>query len=88
LLAEEEVMAAISVRGLDDDVRERLRVRAARNGRSMEAEIRDILTTAVSDAESSADLFSTLLERFGGAEGVELPIPSRTSPARAADLSE
>ena len=76
------------VRGLDDDVRERLRVRAARNGRSMEAEIRDILTTAVSDAESSADLFSTLLERFSGAEGVELPIPSRTSPARAADLSE
>ncbi len=81
-------MAAISVRGLDDDVRERLRVRAARNGRSMEAEIREILTTAVSDAESSADLFSTLLERFGGAGGVELPIPPRSSPARSADFSE
>jgi antitoxin FitA len=81
-------MADISVRGLDDDVRERLRVRAARNGRSMEAEIGEILTTAVSDAESSADLFSTLLERFGGAGSVELPIPPRTSPARSVDFSE
>jgi plasmid stability protein len=80
-------MAAISVRGLDDDVRQRLRARAARNGRSMEAEIREILTTAVSDVESSADLFSTLLERFGGAGGVKLSIPSRNSPARPADFS-
>ncbi len=81
-------MAAISVRGLDDEVRERLRVRAARNGRSMEAEIRDILTTAVSRNEPSADLFSTLLQRFSDAGGVELPIPPRTSPPRAADFSE
>ena len=80
-------MAAISVRGLDDDVRERLRVRAARNGRSMEAEIREILTTAVSEAEPSADLFSTLLQRFGDAGGVELPTPPRISPARAVDFS-
>jgi antitoxin FitA len=80
-------MAAISIRGLDDDVRERLRVRAARNGRSMEAEIREILTTAVSDTEPSTDLFGTLLERFGSAGGVELPLPPRTSPARAADFS-
>ena len=80
-------MAAISVRGLDDDIRERLRVRAARNGRSMEAEIREILTTAVSEAAPSADLFSTLLERFEKAGGVDLSIPPRTSPARAADVS-
>jgi hypothetical protein len=73
-------VAAISVRGLDDEVRERLRVRAARNGRSMEAEIRETLTTAVSDAESSADLFSTLLERFGGAGASSCP--SRRGPHR------
>ena len=33
-------MAAISIRDLDDEVRERLRVRAAQHGRSTEAEIR------------------------------------------------
>ena len=41
-------MAAVSVRDLDETVRERLRIRAARHGRSMEAEIRVILTEAVS----------------------------------------
>lgn len=39
-------MAAVSVRDLDETVRDRLRVRAAQNGRSMEAEIRAILTDA------------------------------------------
>lgn len=41
-------MAAVSIRDLDDEVRERLKVRAAQHGRSMEAEIRAILTDAVS----------------------------------------
>jgi hypothetical protein len=41
LLAEVVAMAAVSIRNLDDTVRERLRVRAAAHGRSMEAEIRD-----------------------------------------------
>jgi plasmid stability protein len=46
-------MAAVSIRDLEDEVKDRLRVRAARNGRSMEAEIRAILTAAVSEPDSS-----------------------------------
>lgn len=80
-------MAALSIRGLDDDVRERLRIRAARHGRSMEAEIRVILVDAVRDPATEADLFTTLLDRFGEIGGVELELPSRASPPRAADLS-
>ena len=80
-------MAAISVRDLDDGVRERLRVREAQHGRSMEAEIREILTTAVSEPGPRADLFTTLLDRFGAVGGIELAIPPRSSPARAADFS-
>lgn len=38
---------AISVRDLDEDVASRLKLRAARHGRSMEAEVRAILTDAV-----------------------------------------
>jgi len=30
-------MAAISIRNLDDDIKKRLRIRAARHGRSMES---------------------------------------------------
>ncbi len=39
--------ASITVRNLDGRVKERLRVRAAHNGRSMEAELRAIITEAV-----------------------------------------
>ena len=37
-------MASLTIRNLDDDVVERLKARAASNRRSLEAEIRDVLT--------------------------------------------
>ena len=79
------IVAAISVRDLDDDVRDRLRVRAANNNRSMEAEIRAILTAAVSEP-SAANLFTTLLDRFAEIGGVELELPSREGPMRVVDF--
>lgn len=80
-------MAAVSIRGLDDEVRDRLRVRAARNGRSMEAEMRHILVDAVQDESASGGLFTTLLDRFSDLGGVELALPERATRPRAADLS-
>jgi plasmid stability protein len=41
-------MASLSVRNLEDDVMARLKRRAARHGRSAEAEVRDILAQALS----------------------------------------
>lgn len=79
-------MAALSIRGLDDRVKERLRLRAARHGRSMEAEVRAILAEAVSEPTTSEGLFATLLDRFGDIGGVELELPRRGTPPRAADL--
>ena len=40
-------MAMLTVRNLPDDVHRALRVRAAQHGHSTEAEVREILTTAV-----------------------------------------
>lgn len=40
-------MAALTIRNLDDSVKAKLRVRAAHNGRSMEAEVRAILSDAL-----------------------------------------
>ncbi|HUQ38933.1 MAG TPA: Arc family DNA-binding protein [Acidimicrobiales bacterium] len=71
---------------MDDDVRERLRIRAAANGRSMEAEVRAILTEAVRSASKSPGLLAVLLERMGEIGGVELDLPERATPARAARL--
>lgn len=44
-------MASVTVRNLPDEVHRALRIRAATNGRSTEAEIRDILETAVRPRE-------------------------------------
>lgn len=43
----DEAMAMLTVRNLPDDVHRALRVRAAQHGRSTEAEVREILETAV-----------------------------------------
>jgi antitoxin FitA len=80
-------MAAVSIRGLDNQVRDRLRIRAARHGRSMEAEVRAILIQAVSEPDPSENLFSALLQRFGDLGGVELEVPPRRTPPRAANFS-
>lgn len=81
-------MAALSIRDLDDSVKRRLQLRASRHGRSMEAEARAILTDAVREQEGTAGLFTALLDRFGMLGGVDLELPGRTEPARAADFTE
>jgi plasmid stability protein len=79
-------MAALSIRGLDDDVRDRLRVRAARNGRSMEAEIRAILTAAVAERDEEQNLVAALVARDAAVGRVDLDVPPRVTPVRAAGL--
>lgn len=80
-------MAAVSIRSLDEEVKRRLRVRAARHGRSMESEIRAILTEAVSESSASEGLMTAILDRFGAVGGVDLELPSRSTSARAADFA-
>jgi plasmid stability protein len=80
-------LAAISVRNLDNHVKERLRIRAARHGRSMESEIRAILVEAVREPDDADGLFQAMLDRFGEIGGFELELLPRTTPARAADFS-
>ena len=74
-------MASITIRNLDDDIRTRLRVRAAGNGRSMEEEVRRILRRAAGRAERSRDLTSIVRSHFGPENGVDLELPER-DPAR------
>ena len=81
-------MAAVSIRDLDDSVRDKLRIRAARHGRSMEAEMRLILTAAASEDDEPVDLFTTLVDRFARLGGADLELPARATPPRAAELPE
>jgi plasmid stability protein len=70
-------MAQILVRDIEDDVKERLQRRAARHGRSMEAEIRDILRNVVKEDNFSAGGLGTeiaaLFEGIGLRDGEEIP---------------
>jgi plasmid stability protein len=79
-------MAALNIRNLDDTVKRRLQVRAARHGRSMEAEARAIIAEAVSEPADSAGLFAALLDRFAALGGVDLELPARRDQGRAADF--
>jgi plasmid stability protein len=70
-------MAQILVRDIENDVKERLRRRAARHGHSMEAEVRDILRDALkTDDTPPRGLGSRIAARFkdiGLREGEDIP---------------
>jgi plasmid stability protein len=70
-------MASITVRNLDPRVKERLRVRAARHGRSMEDEVRRILQDTTALPEPQEDLVAIARSLFGADHGVELELPPR-----------
>ena len=80
-------LSALSIRNLDDEVKERLRVRAARHGRSMEAEVRAILTDAVAEPGDASSLFQALMDRFGELGGIELDLLPRATRPRAAEFA-
>lgn len=70
-------MAAITIRNLDDEVKERLRVRAAVNGRSMEAEARTILESATAVPTRAKNVAMAFYEAFQEVGGVDLELPAR-----------
>ncbi|TLP72881.1 FitA-like ribbon-helix-helix domain-containing protein [Nesterenkonia sphaerica] len=76
-------MASIVVRGLDESVKKQLPAQAREHGRSMEAEVRHILTQAARRPHVGLALLHAAQEA-GGVE--ELPMPERTDIARSADF--
>ena len=70
-------MASITIRNLDDDLKRRLRIRAAEHGHSMEEEAREILRQVVSGRPPPRDLAAAIRARVAGLGGVELDLPPR-----------
>lgn len=79
-------MSTLTVRNLDDDLKTRLRVRAAQNGRSMEAEAREILRASLT-TEPRTGLGTRIHNRFAGLGLDELEIPPRDELPRAPDFA-
>ncbi len=69
-------MASLTIRNLDNNLKLQLRQRAARHGRSMEAEVRAILSQTLNVQAGEQNLAATIHRRFESL-GTDLPIPPR-----------
>jgi antitoxin FitA len=71
-------MASIVIRNLDDRTKTRLRLRAAQHGRSMEAEVREILKDSLAPERAAGpNLADSIRRHFAVVKGVELRLPPR-----------
>jgi antitoxin FitA len=73
-------MVSITIRNLEEKTKRKLKIRAAMNGRSMEQEAREILTSALRQKpekpKTGADLVKHIRAIFEPLGGVELePLP-------------
>lgn len=81
-------MATLTIRDFDDELKARLRVRAAENGRSMEAEVRAILAEVLVRPKSTEGMGSRIRQRFSDVGDVPFEPPARTERARPAEFPE
>ncbi len=70
-------MASITIRNLDDDIKQRLRVRAAEHGRSMEEEAREILRRVMGETAPPRNLAAAIRARLAASDRVDLELPAR-----------
>jgi plasmid stability protein len=71
-------MTTLTIRNLEDSLKNRLRMRAAARNRSMEEEARQILRAALQEpARPALDLGTRIRARFAGLGDVQLPIEAR-----------
>ncbi|HEY2069152.1 MAG TPA: hypothetical protein VGG48_06330 [Rhizomicrobium sp.] len=90
-------MAQLLVRNLEETVKRRLKQRAAKNGRSLEGEVREILRSVAGRPKKPAKpakrmqgkgIGTELIEIFAGKVPPEFKIPRRDEPVRAVDFGE
>lgn len=75
-------MTSITIRKLDDAIKARLRVRAARHGRSMEEEAREILKSGLKEEPAQlSNLAQAIRRHMEPLGGVKLKLPRR-APVR------
>lgn len=71
------MMANITIRNLDDSLKSKLRIRAARLGRSMEEEVRVILKGVLLEEDFPPSLGESIHQRFADLGRFDLPLSTR-----------
>lgn len=78
-------MSNLTIRQLSEVTHARLRGRASKHGRSVEAEVRAILDAVVGLPEEN--ILLTLHAAFSGVGGIDLQVPERSDLPRTVALS-
>lgn len=81
-------MASLTIRNLDDTIKELLRIEAAHNGHSMEEEARLILRKSLAKTNNNRSLGRRIQSRFAKVDGQELELPERSAPIRTVEFDE
>jgi plasmid stability protein len=77
IATQEKKMASLTIRNIDNSLKAKLRQRAARHGRSMEAEVRTILSQTLNAPVKEQNLAIAIHRRFESLNIESLPIPPR-----------
>jgi antitoxin FitA len=75
-------LATLTIHGLDDETMARLRARAARLGRSVEAEVRAILDEFLAPPPSVGGLGTRIHVRFSSVGDLDLDVHARSETPR------
>ena len=82
-------MSSLTVRNIDPSLKTKLRIRAARNGHSMEQEVRVILQRALETVpQPEKHPGDAIRDHFAALGGVELEIPPRETGRGPPDFSQ
>lgn len=79
-------MASITIRNLDDSLKNKLRLQSAQHGCSMEAEVRNILRQVLLQPATQSDFAARIHKRFAGLHVDALPIPARQEARTTPDI--
>jgi len=81
-------MASLTIRNIDNNLKAQLRQRAARHGRSMEAEVRNILTQTLIAPVIELNLAAAVHRRFESLDVDSLSIPPRQAVRNPPEFGE
>ncbi len=79
-------MSILTIRNIEPQLKNKLRLAAAAHGHSMEEEVRTILRDALTRAKPQHGIGSRIHARFAALGGVDLRLPERIETPRAVDF--
>jgi antitoxin FitA len=81
-------VTTITIRNVDENVKRQIKMIAASNGRSMEAELREILKQVATGNLPPKNIGQSIRRRFAKIGGVDLDLPKRSPMRKLPDIGK